>query len=287
VQVITLEEARRLCNQYEGTLRASFATAGGLPGGWEAELARVPADTAPKALSRFALLKHYYLTRVKELEQPEVVPEEAEKAARQLLRREPVRVDLGGHLVSVTGRSYAALYEVAAHDAEIRTLEADLEVCARLAAATEAELAAAPGWRRGAALRRRIRRLRRIHVRIYRELRTQRRWLYAHALTPTGAPARSVDEAPAWTDEIDQAADALLLAATIAAGHARYAQLGEPPPSKESGKKPKGEDFGWGSLFATVERQQRLPNGTLYDTDLFQLRAWLRAGAPPPLDLED
>lgn len=287
MQAITLEEARRLCDQYEGTLRASFATAGGLPAEWEAALARAPADSAPRALSRFGLLKHYYLLRQTELERPEAKPEEAEEAVRQLLRREPIRVDLGGRVAMVTGRSYAALYEIAAHDAEIHGLEADLEVCARLAAAAEAELAAAPGWRRAGSLRRRARKLRRIHAWLYRELRTQRRWLYAHALTASGAPARSIDEAPAWLEEIDRTADALLLAAVIAAGHARYKQLGDPPPQKESGERPKGEDFGWASLFASVERQQKLPSGVLYDMDLFQLRAWLRAAAPPPLDLED
>lgn len=283
--VLTAEELRQLCGQYEGTLRASYAEAGGLPAEWAAELAQTPADTAQGALRRYGLLRHYYLTRMQELKRADAEPADALEAMRQLLRREPVRVELAGRVVEVTGRSYAAMYEIAAHDAEIRSISADLDVCGRLAAAAEAELAEGPGWRRAATLRRRIRKLRRLHARLYRELRIQRRWLYAHALTPSGAPATSPDDAPEWVDEIDPQDDAALLAAVVEVGHRRYARLGDPPPRRRRSGEKASEEFGWATLFASIERQQKLPAGALYDVDLFQLRAWLRAGAPPdPLE---
>ena len=284
---LPLSYVQRWCERYERLIRRQYPPGGQLSAEAERRLAALDPSTMTGALQRWAYLKHLYLVRSEGLARREESRQTIEEAARQLLRREPVRVRLGGRVVEVTGRSYAALYEIAACDAQIRALEADLDVCSRLAAAAEAELAASPGWRRAAALRRRIRTLHRIHVRICRELREQRRWLYAHALTPSGAPARSAEDVPEWVEEIGRVEDALLLAAVIEAGHGRLARLGEPPPSKSERSNPPAEDFGWATLFASIERQQKLPPGTLYDVDLFQLRTWLRAGAPPPLELED
>lgn len=286
-EAVSVEEIRRWCEEDERTLRNQYPDRR-LPDAAEQELASYDPSTVRGALRRWAYLKHLWRVWSEGLaRQEEQQKGDAEEAARQLLRREPVRVRLGGRVVEVTGRSYAALYEIAACDAQIRALEADLEVCSKLAAAAEAELAASPGWRRAAALRRRIRTLHRIHVRLCREIREQRRWLYAHALTPSGAPARSAEDVPEWVEEIGRVEDALLLAAVIEAGHARLARLGEPPPSTTERSAQPAEDFGWATLFASIERQQKLPPGTLYDVDLFQLRTWLRAGAPPPLELED
>lgn len=286
MQVITLEEARRLCRQYEGTLRASFAP-GEIPPEWEAELAKIPAETALRAVGRFALLKHYYLVRARQLEQPEVEPADAEEAARQLLRREPVEVDLRGRTVGVTSRSYAAMCQIAMHHTRIRLLDVDLARAGALYAETEAKLRARSRRRRGH-LRKRLQRLQELHRRLFLELQIQRRALYAHAFTAHGGPARSLEEAPSWWTEVDPAADVLLLTALMAAGPGRYARLGAPSSSR--GRKAGGEEdaFGWHSLFASIERQQRIEPASLYDRDLYQLLTWVRAGAPPaPPELED
>jgi hypothetical protein len=116
----------------------------------------------------------------------------------------------------------------------------------------------------------------------------QRRAIYAHAFTPTGAPARSLDDAPAWWVEVGPAEDAALIVACWEAGPGRYARLGEPPaPKKKKETKDDVDEFGWASLFASIERQQKVAPAELYDRDLWQLLAWSRAAAPPvPEELE-
>lgn len=283
---LPLSHVQRWCERYEKLLRLQYPPDGTLPGDAERKLEAFDPSTMTGALQRWAYLKHLYLVRSEGLSKREDNQHSVEEAARQLLRREPVWVQFGRHRVAVTARSYAAMYEIAAHAAQIRALEADLDLAARKAAAARAKLARTKGWVRAARVRALIRRIEDFHVRAYRELQLHRQALYAHAFTPTGAPATSLDEAPAWWKEVDQAADALLFAAMVEAGHGRYERLGDPPPQKKKTPEPE-EQFGWASLFASIERQQRVPAAELYDRDLFQLRTWLRAGAPPPLDMDD
>lgn len=283
---VTLERLVQLCETHERVLRWQYPE-GALPQEWEDELARWPADSIDSALERLGVLKHFYRLDDARRNPMPVSQEDAEAAARQLLRREPVEVDLGTRVVHVTSRSYAAMYEIARHHIQIRQLDIDLTRAGELFAATEAELRARPRQRRGH-LRRRLKRLQEVHRRLFSELQLQRRALYAHAFTPHGGPARSLEDAPSWWEEIDPAADALLLAALMAAGPGRYARLGPPPRPRGRQAGTEAEDFGWHSLFASIERQHCVEPASLYDRDLFQLLAWVRAGAPPaPPELED
>lgn len=283
---LPLSHVQRWCERYERLLRRQYPPDGKLPGDAERQLEALDPSNMTGALQRWAYLKHLYLVRSEGLAKRDESRQSIEAAARQLLRREPVRIQLGDHQVAVTARSYAAMYEIAACAMAIRSLEVDLDTAARLAASTIEALDRTRGWRRRARLRRRLRTLRELHRRASDEVARQRRMLYAHAFTPSGAPARSAEEAPEWWAEVDPVADAVLQAALIQAGHARFERLGDPPPDDPDRKTKPREDLGWATLFASIERQQKLPPGTLYDVDLFQLRTWLRAGAPP-VDLED
>lgn len=277
--VLTLDDLVRRCEAHERVLRWQYE-GDALPADWEAELARFPADDLDRALSRLAALKHFYRLDDARRNPKAASPEDAEAAARQLLTREPVRVELGDVVASVTARSYAAMAAIARHDARIRELDADLRRASQLHAITAAELRALPWYARGRGrLRRRLRRLTELHDRLFLELAAHRQMLYAHALTPDGAPATSPDQAPEWWTRVDPAWDAALIAALMEAGPGRYAKLGPAPDRKR--KKDGGESFGWASLFASVERSHKLAAAELYDRDLYQLLTWLRAGAPP------
>lgn len=275
---VTLDQLQAWCSSHEKVLRWQFS--GALPVSWEAELTSVPADTAANAVQRLALLKHFYRTHHEEQERKHAPPDEEtqQRAARQLLRREPVEVDLGTRKVYVTARSYACMAEIARHDIRIRALAADREAVGRRIREQAAALPALDGAER-AKHRRRLRRLIDVAQRIQLELTHQRLALWSHALTPTGAPADKI-AVPDWWTEITPAMDAALLAGLIEAGAGRYSQLG-PAPEGPKKKEKKGEQFGWSTLFATVERQHDLPPASLYDRDLYQTLAWLRAGAPP------
>lgn len=278
-EAVTLEQVRAWCERDEATLRNQHPPEGRLPPEAEEQLARYDSSTMTGALRRWGYLKHLFHRRRERKGRKDA---QAKRAARQLLRREPVRLQLGGHTVDITARSYAALYEIAAHALRVRELEADRDRIAELHARTEEALRERRGFgarRRG---RRRLRRLGRLYRRVFAEILLHRRAIYAHALTPSGAPAASIEEAPDWWEEIDPVWDGALLAAVFEAGPGRYAQLGEPPPERSGrGGSDRPEDFGWASLFASIERQQRTEAAALYDQDLWRLLTWLRAGAPP------
>src|SRR5690606_14001497 len=105
--VVSLERLSQLCEAHERVLRWQYPE-GALPSEWEEELARWPADSVDSALERLGALKHFYrLDYARRNPKHGAPPEEAEEAARQLLRREPVRVELGDVVAHVTSRSYA------------------------------------------------------------------------------------------------------------------------------------------------------------------------------------
>ncbi len=264
METMDLEGAQRWCREWESSLRSLFGESRELPPAWEEELAKYPATALKSALFRWAQLRHFYQLRQQEKSRPKAPPKETLETVRDLLTRKPVRLTLSsGRQVQITSRSYAAMAEIATHSQTIRDLERAL--------ATVSEDMGAEAVRR-----------------VQYELLLHRRAIWAHLLTPSGAPAESVDDCPEWWREITPRDDAAMLAAALEVGAGRYAKLPEPPAPKKG--KPKGEDFaedfGWGSLFACVERELKLPPATLYDRDLYQLLAWRRAGAhaPPELD---
>lgn len=286
MQAVTLEAAQRLASLYESTLRGSFRP-DPLPEEWERTLAATPADTPMRAIARYGLLKGYYALRYQELEARKRPPEEAEKAAHQLATREPVRVRIGSREVGVTGRSAAAMHEIARRELRALEVEEDLARIGELRRATLAELRRRRVRGRGA-LRRRLRRLEQLHGVAFEEWTAQRRLLYAHLFTPTGAPASSAAEAPAWWEEIGPEEDARLILAALEAGPGRYlrAAAASPPPPKERPGKERAS-LGYRALLATLERHQRVEPGSYHNVDYYQLMQWVRDGAPPvPEELE-
>lgn len=277
---ISYERLKKLANRDEAFLRDRYPD--GLPDGWEEDLARHPGDTAMSMLYRVVVLKSFFRERHAEREAKAEPTEDAQTAARKLLQREPVRVELDDVVAHVTARSYTAMQAIAAHDLRIRELGIDLRRAAELHALTRAELGGLRWYERRGHLRRRLKRLSALHTALYVEVQAHRQMLYAHAMTPDGAPASSPEEAPEWWTRVDAAWDAALLSALMEAGPGRYARLG-PPPKREGGKK-SGESFGYASLFAGVERDQKIEAASLYDRDLFQTLTWLRAGAPPEIE---
>lgn len=246
----------------------------------EEELARHNASEMTGAIRRFAFLKHLYYRRTENLvrrdEQVDI-----QEVARQMLTREPVRLELAGTEVRVTDRSYSAMYAIASHWMSIQLLQLDSERARSLFDRLGQKRALVPRLcvRERRRLHRHMRRVGSIYSRTVAEIEGHRRAIYAHAFTPHGGPAESPSEAPSWWRRIDPAEDAVLVAAFLDVGHGRHERLGPPPEAKDAAGD--GEEFGWASLFASIERQQKLEPASLYDRPLFQQLAWLRAGAPP------
>lgn len=281
---ISLEQLQAMCASEERTLRMQSPPDGDLGGEAEARLKRIDASTIVGALRRWAYIKHLYLSRMEGLSRQEDRAI-AEDAARALLRREPVRVRIGPYHVNVTARSYSAMLEIAQHAVRARELQADIVRCEEI---EDQLLVSLRATRRKRRVRRRMRWVAAIHRRLLVESLLHRRAIYAHALTPSGAPAASLEEAPPWVEEIDPAWDALLISAVHEAGPGRYMRLGEEPEPPKGAKKDERESFGWHSFFAAIERNAKIPAAQLYDRDLYQYLTWVRAGSPgaEPTELE-
>lgn len=279
---LTADEAERWIEPYESSLRHAHPE--GLPPEWQARLDEADGPSLTDKLRRWFWVKHFYVLlqegRAEERQAKEVG---AEEAARQLLRREPVRTTLAGREVAVTSRSYNAMAEIAAHDLRLRLLSEQLDEVANRFRAAQQALVGSPRPRADR-LRRYMGRLEAVHRRLYTESLKHRRALYAHALTADGGAAREPTEAPDWWRELTPEDDARLLIALFQVGPGRYHALGDPPRRKDRERKAeKAEHFGFMSLLAFWERSQRLPPASLHDTDLAQLMTWVRAAAPPEL----
>lgn len=281
---VTLADLQQWSAKLEKTLRLQEPD-GRLDERAEKELAdsSLEPSTVSGALRRWAFLKHRYRVRSEGLVAAANGGDiEKQEAARQLLRREPIRVRLGDRVVSVTARSYNALAEIAAHAGRLREIEQDLIAVERLHTAAARELEHWPRRQRGrSSKRRRFHRLGELQRRLLIEAMLHRKALYAHVLTPTGAPAKSLADAPAWVDEMDPVWDAELFRAIHAAGPERMAKLGAPPERKSDVKFEEPDIGGWASFFSALERGATIEPAALFDEDLYRLMAWSRAGAPP------
>lgn len=272
----------RAIQENEHALHASFGEQG-LPDEWRQDLAALPRETPAQQLTYFARVKHFYWLRYTQLQEKRERRGQASKtateAARSLLRREPVRVELAGRAVHVTGRSYNALAQIAAHHLRSRGLASALEHIEALYATT---MQRHKGWRRRRRVRQRLRWLEQGHARLLTEMMLHRRALYAHAFTPDGAAATDVGAghpAPWWRQTtLDD--DMRLFLALWEAGPGRYEKLGR--ILHEDGKKCDAgfvEDFGFHSLLIWLEGKRHLEPAALYDVDAGQWLTSLRAGA--------
>lgn len=277
--LITLEWLRVECDRLERVLRLQYPE-GKLDEVAEASLARYkPAANTTRALRLWAQLKHLYLSRSERRTAPRST--EPTTALDQLMRRTPVVTSICGRRVEVTGRSYSALTELAAHSVRRDLLTEDAARLAELAVELRAALR---GRIRGRGrLRRRLRHVEALHRRTLTEREHHRRAIYAHALTPHGGPARdNAAEAPAWWREIGPVDESLLLRALHEAGPGRYHELGEPPRpqrGREASRQPT-EDFGLATLLAAWGVRLKVRPAGLYDVDLGQLLAEMRAANP-------
>lgn len=256
----------------------------------EDELARHDPSEMTGAIRRFAFLKHLYYRRSEDLVRRDPESADVQEIARQLLTAEPIRIQLAGTEVEVTDRSYSAMHAIAAHWVAVQMLRLDTERAQQLLRRIR-ERRDGLGWTERGERRRLDRHFRRaasILRRTLTEIEGHRQAIYAHAFTHHGGPADSLQEAPTWWRRIDPREDAVLVAAFLEVGARRYDRLGPPPEAKRDDQGDAAEDFGWASLFATIERQQKVAPASAYDRRLYQQLTWLRAAAPAPLEeLED
>lgn len=286
-EVIDLDVLRGWCEREERILRLQYE-GGRLPDPYEAEAAMLPLTNTTNAMKRWALIKHLYRLRSERLAPaPKTKGAELEDTVRKILRREPVVIELLGRLVKVTSRSYGAMVEIHRASLTIDQLEEDLRLAAGMELKLRDERRETPllEFGRRNALRRRIRELRELAVQIRIEQQWHRMSIYAHALTPSGAPSVDVQrDAPEWWEEMGPAEDAALLKALWQAGPVRYSELGLPPIVNGKNKIAPNEQFGWANLFALWEPKMGLRPGELYNRDLVQLLVQLRARATTAAD---
>lgn len=279
-----LDYVRERCEKVEKVLRLQFKP-DPLPPHFQRKLSSCPADGSPEDLvERWVTLSHLLRCVRDDLRGwGSASDADVEEAARKLMRREPVEVELESRTVRVTGRSYAAMLEMARHELRLDTLR---ERMTRAAEVRE-ELAERAEAAESRAERKRLARRRRKVVRVYRlmlqESRLHRRALYAHAFTEDGAPAESLEDAPDWWEEVGPAEHVLLLSALFRAGPGRLSELGRSPDRGDSGRD-LAEDWGYKSLIASFEQEAGAEPASYFDRDLGQLIAWMRSTALEPID---
>lgn len=276
---VTLGWLQEECARLERILRLQYDD-GVLPGAWEREVAMLkPTEDTTRGLQLWSYLKHLYRVRGDGWAQI-AGPDSAgsEEAARALLRREPITVQICGRRIDITGRSYAAMMEMAVHDLRVKEIDEVLERVTESATEVHEAVRSTPArqLRRRLRLRKRARALTGAYARLATERELHRSMIYAHALTKHGGPARGIEEAPEWIDETGPMEDAQLIQAMWAAGPGRVAALPRGKPGKDE-----DDGFGFASLFTFWERKAGLPPGTGWDTDLGQLMADVRAGNAP------
>jgi len=269
-QVATLEHVLRM--QFEGDR---------LPGDHEAELKAIgPPDDMGRALRRWVHLKHVHRLwwdgkDVSGTEGVDTGVHDGLRAMDELLRREPIVLQLRGRRVEVTGRSYSAMYEMAAHgmaaDRALQEADRIRELYER------ARKGLGGGIRRRLHVLRRLRRLERLHRIAYTEAELHRQAFYAHALTPDGAPADDPANAPRWWRGLGPIEHAALMAAFQRAGPVRGSRL--PPPKKTEGDKGAGDSFGGLALLVAWGVQTGVGPASTLHRDYGQVVAEIRANA--------
>ena len=275
---LTLADLAERCDREERILRLQYRDRGDFPPAWDAGLQNPARQTTSMsgALSRWAYVLYLWRLENERL----VKPAERSKdrnVVRDMLTRQPVRVELPSRVVEVTGRCYLALLEIAKHYLRLREMDALMAVLQIHETATLAKMKHAESRKRRRGLRQRLRTFFRHHKLLLYEIPLQRQAMYAHAFTASGEPAESLDEAPAWWRGLTPEDDSLLLRGLFRVGAERSQELREGSQEPKEGEAP---EYGWHSLLASVERLQDLEPATYYHKDLYQLEAWLKVLPP-------
>lgn len=285
-ETLTLEELQRKCRQDEKILRLQYRDAV-FPPEWDAGLGSPgrQATTMAGALSRWGYLIHLWNVRNQKLVRAASSPE-TRNVVRDMLLRVPVQLELPsiGH-VEATGRSYMATLAIARHWLRIREIDMRLRrlVALEQRTAEETERGDRKSRRRA---RTRLRKMLQLHKRLILEVGLHRQAIYANAFTPDGAPAESLDDAPAWWPKVTPEDDAALLMALFKVGPEREQALAAAKPApEETGQHP---EFGWHSLMATIEADVlHIEPATLYHRDIYRLIGWMESiDRPDPDDDE-
>lgn len=287
---LSLDTLARAIAENESALRSSFGDAG-LPEAWDHDLAALPRESPTDLLVYYARVKHYYWVRYEERQKKQQrasqpTTADVQEAARALLTRESVPVVIAGAERAVTGRSYNALAQIAAHHLRILGLTGEVKHVEGLYAQTLRQHRGARGRK---AVRKRLNNLQNLHGRLLTEVLLHRRALYVHAFTPTGAAAtreevETAAHAPFWRETTVED-DGRLVLALWESGPGRYARLVADQPAKEDDS---GfvHDFGFHSLLAWIEGKRKIAPAALYDHDVGQLLASVRAAVPKTPELE-
>lgn len=257
--------------------------AGRLPPGVDEDLVGLGADTLEGAVDRLVVLRvgyrEWYARQIGSLADAA----RAETITIQLLNREPVRARIrSGRVVEITGRSVAALIELAAHEARLALLQQPItEARARYGAALR-RAREAPG-----SLREGYRLYAEKALAAYTELTTavlrHRERLCAHLMTPNGAPARLEDPAPEWWRELTSDDDALLIRACNMVGPERLAEASEALGKKRGGG---GEPLTFNKILGAYAKGLRVRPASLLSQDFGQLWAEVES-LPQHAELED
>lgn len=290
---LTVDWFREQAALHEKTLRRQYAPTGEkpFPPEWEKALAAFDPEKSVGALRRWAYLKHLLWVRDENLSKRGDETDEAKiLAAYQLITMEPVPVTLStGRMVEVTDRSLAALVEMGRHATTIAGLFDDLERADEIIARILEKIAGDDVSRhRKRALRRRLQWVRNVKLRAMPELSLHRKAVYAHVFTESGAPAKGVDDAPVWWDEITRDDEKRIMEAASEAGSGRYEKLGpQPKPPKRKDSKTRWrylESFGLLSPLTRWGLDVPITEAPYYDRPLGQAFAFMRAGADPVME---
>ncbi|MEW5926216.1 MAG: hypothetical protein AB1941_01895 [Gemmatimonadota bacterium] len=247
-----LASLRARCATQERVLRMQYPQ--GLPPEVEQELAAAPGDTFASAVDRLVCikvaLKRWTAARTRATA---AESEAGELAALHLLTREPVPVPLAsGRTVEITGRSVAAIVEIASHEARLAMLQAEVEETrAALVALLARRRRERPGlrrrWRYRHHHRRLVERYEALHTAVARHLER----MCAHVATADGAPARLEEAAPAWWREVAVEDTVALFLGCHEAGPGRAGRVPVEPDREPKGDGPRTLLFprlltGWG-----------------------------------------
>lgn len=282
---LPIDWIRDRVEETERILRLQFAP-DELPPWMQMQLASCRGDSPEALVERWHVVSHLLRSHRDGLQgrgQPGEMTHEKREAMRKLLTCEPVTVPLEHRTVEVTDRSFACLQEIGRHYMRIIDLQDELKSIQDRRDALQGEIHELDDDPEGRAqLRARLHELREEADLRLKEMRLQRRALYAHLFTDDGRPATSLEQAPEFWREIGPVDEVLLIQAAHEAGPDRLDALGPQPdrPDQDKNARPL-EDFGYMTVLARYGVEAPEDPAAPFQHPLGQQIALRRAGAEP------